>query len=327
MSYASSAVTYTSVYTDSELGRPVAPPSPDYVPGPEHPPSPDYVPGHEHPPSPVEPPVTRLCGILRSNEGSGADPEEDQADFLADGRDGNDEPFDDDDDDTDDEDEEPFEYENDNEEEERLAPADSSTIPAVDHVPSAGDTEALETDEAAPTLIPSPRRHTAMISVRPQTPIPLPSEAEVEILLALPIPPPSILSPGSSPLPQIPSPPLPPTPSSLHLPLPIPTSLPLPSSLLPPLPALLFIPPSVDCRKDIPKAEEVRNAAPRPTRGHRADYGFIGTMDAEIRHQRAEEASYGIRDGQLSAALGQIQALQARDQTHTDDYEGAGSSA
>ncbi|GKA59248.1 hypothetical protein Tco_0758561 [Tanacetum coccineum] len=80
----SSTVTYTSVYTDSELGRvfwgadeelsdggsprvivygydglpmqPVAPPSSDYVPGPKHPPSPDYVPGPEHPPSPVEVP-------------------------------------------------------------------------------------------------------------------------------------------------------------------------------------------------------------------------------------------------------------------------------
>ncbi|GKC48535.1 hypothetical protein Tco_1071280, partial [Tanacetum coccineum] len=30
--------------------QPVAPPSPDYVPGPEHPPSPDYVPDPEHPP-------------------------------------------------------------------------------------------------------------------------------------------------------------------------------------------------------------------------------------------------------------------------------------
>nr|GEU62470.1 putative reverse transcriptase domain-containing protein [Tanacetum cinerariifolium] len=32
----------------------VAPPSPDYVPGPEHPLSPDYVPGLEYPPSPIE---------------------------------------------------------------------------------------------------------------------------------------------------------------------------------------------------------------------------------------------------------------------------------
>ncbi|GJY97416.1 hypothetical protein Tco_0514326 [Tanacetum coccineum] len=31
--------------------QPVAPPSPNYMPGPEHPPSPDYVPGPEHPPS------------------------------------------------------------------------------------------------------------------------------------------------------------------------------------------------------------------------------------------------------------------------------------
>ncbi|GKB72844.1 hypothetical protein Tco_0934256 [Tanacetum coccineum] len=128
-------------------------------------------------------------------------------------------------------------------------------------------------------------------------------------------------------------------------------------------------------------------AALRPTGGHRMDYGFIDTMDAEIRRQRAEEVGYDIRDvwvdmaeaveevapttlegvnarvtelvavqethtqmqdycitsheslmatliaqvslqqGQLSAALGQIQALQARDQTHTDDPEGAGSSA
>nr|GFD00305.1 hypothetical protein [Tanacetum cinerariifolium] len=69
MSDATFVVTYTSVYTDFEPWRyyeedsaktgpprvivygydglpihPVAPPSPDYVPGPKHPPSPDYVP-------------------------------------------------------------------------------------------------------------------------------------------------------------------------------------------------------------------------------------------------------------------------------------------
>ncbi|GKC97309.1 hypothetical protein Tco_1167584 [Tanacetum coccineum] len=52
----SSTITYTFVYTDSEPGRLVAPPSPDYVPRPEHPPSPNYVPGPEHPPSPVDEP-------------------------------------------------------------------------------------------------------------------------------------------------------------------------------------------------------------------------------------------------------------------------------
>ncbi|GKE49644.1 hypothetical protein Tco_1480902 [Tanacetum coccineum] len=177
---------------------------------------------------------------------------------------------------------------------------------------------------------------------------------------------------------------------------------------------------------------ESSNAAPRPTGGHRADYRFIGTTDAEVRRRRAEEVGYGIRDvwvdpteaveevapttlegvnarvtelaarvdglvedrqfhyktarlldqealvsreawshfvrlssafhyklqayrthtqmqdyritsyeslmmtliaqvsslqGQLLAALGQIQALQVRDQTHADDPEGTGSSA
>ncbi|GJY21827.1 retrovirus-related pol polyprotein from transposon TNT 1-94 [Tanacetum coccineum] len=69
------------------------------------------------------------------------------------------------------------------------------------------------------------------------------------------------------------------TPSSLHLPPHVPTSLPLPSSPLPPLPV-----------------GESSTAAPRPTGGHRADYRFISTMDAEIRRQRAEELGYGIRD-------------------------------
>ncbi|GKD16638.1 hypothetical protein Tco_1205796, partial [Tanacetum coccineum] len=99
---------------------------------------------------------------------------------------------------------------------------------------------------------------------------------------------------------SIPSPPLPP--SSLHLPPQVPTSLPLPSSLLSPLPASLFIPPLVDCRKDTLEVElpprkrlcltaltlryevgESSTAAPRPTRGHGIEYGFIGTLDAETR--------------------------------------------
>nr|GFA39225.1 hypothetical protein [Tanacetum cinerariifolium] len=43
--------------------QPVAPPSPDYAPGPEHPPSPDYVPGPEHPPSPIEIPYEHPAPI------------------------------------------------------------------------------------------------------------------------------------------------------------------------------------------------------------------------------------------------------------------------
>ncbi|GKE89693.1 hypothetical protein Tco_1567168, partial [Tanacetum coccineum] len=41
---------------------------------------------------------------------------------------------------------------------------------------------------------------------------------------------------------------------------------------------------------------ESSTAAPRPTGRHTADYRSIGTMDAEIRHQIAEEVGYGIRD-------------------------------
>nr|GEV17495.1 putative reverse transcriptase domain-containing protein [Tanacetum cinerariifolium] len=190
MSDASSAVTYTSVYTDYEPWRyyeeesaetgpprvivygydglpmqPVAPPSPDYVPRPEHPPSPDYVPDPEHPPSPAEIPhvpepeypeylapyddeasledqplPADASPIAASpdyvadsdlNEDPEEDPEDDQADYPADGGDGDgdDEPSDDDDDnDTDfDPEEEPFE-----DEEEHLAPADPFVVLIVD---------------------------------------------------------------------------------------------------------------------------------------------------------------------------------------------------
>ncbi|GKG53609.1 hypothetical protein Tco_0555009, partial [Tanacetum coccineum] len=76
-----------------------------------------------------------------------SDPEEDHADYPADGGDDDDEPSDDDDDnDTCDEDEEPFkDEEDDKEEEEHLAPADSPAVLVIDHVPSARDTMAFET--------------------------------------------------------------------------------------------------------------------------------------------------------------------------------------
>nr|GEY44354.1 hypothetical protein [Tanacetum cinerariifolium] len=206
MSEASSVVTYTSVYTDFEpwryyreesaeigpprviiyeydgiLMQPVATPSPDYVPGPEHTSSPDYVPDPEHPPSPVEIPYVpepeypeylapsddeeplkdqslpvdaspfAASPDYVADSDPKEDPEDDQADYPTDGGDGDDEPSDnDDDDDTDDEDpkDEQFEDEEDNEEEEEhLAPADSFAVPIVDPVLPAGDTEALEADE------------------------------------------------------------------------------------------------------------------------------------------------------------------------------------
>ncbi|GKD03831.1 putative reverse transcriptase domain-containing protein [Tanacetum coccineum] len=41
---------------------------------------------------------------------------------------------------------------------------------------------------------------------------------------------------------------------------------------------------------------QARDYTTRPIRGRRADYGFVGTMDIEIRRQRAEEVGYRIRD-------------------------------
>ncbi|GJV80347.1 hypothetical protein Tco_1516217 [Tanacetum coccineum] len=225
--------------------QPVDPPSPDYVPGPEHPSSPDYVPGPEHPPSPIEIPYVpepeypeylvpsedeapmedqplpadASPAALSPGYVPDSDPEEDpeedseeHADYPADGGDGDDEPSDDDsDDDTDDDDEEPFEdEEDDEEEEEHPAPADSSAIPVVDPVPSAGDTEAFETDESAPTPRPpqiripfaQTRLRRARKTVRPEPPMSASMEARIAEYAAAPTPP---LPVASSPLP-LPSP-------------------------------------------------------------------------------------------------------------------------
>nr|GEW07140.1 putative reverse transcriptase domain-containing protein [Tanacetum cinerariifolium] len=147
---------------DGLLMQLVVPPSPDYMPRPEHPPSPDYVPGPEHRHSPIEDqplpadasPTTVSPDYVADfdpDEDPKEDPEEDQADYPAERGDGDDEPSDDDDDDDDtddDDDDEPFEDEEDDEEEEHLALADSSAVPVVDPVPSAGDTEAFKTDES-----------------------------------------------------------------------------------------------------------------------------------------------------------------------------------
>ncbi|GJY26555.1 hypothetical protein Tco_0401281 [Tanacetum coccineum] len=199
---------------------PEHPPSLDYVLGPEHPPSPDYVPGPEHPPSPVYvPEPDPSLGYIADSDPE-EDPEEDLADYPTDGGDDDDdESFDDDDDDVE-------EDEDDEEEEEHLAPADPFMVPVVVSVPSAGDTEAFEADESAPTP-PLPRPRRARISVRLPLPMATSMEARIAEFASAPTPPslpPSPLSPWSSPLPQIPSPPLPV--SSPPLPLPSPPTSP-----------------------------------------------------------------------------------------------------
>nr|GFD12095.1 hypothetical protein [Tanacetum cinerariifolium]GFD12151.1 hypothetical protein [Tanacetum cinerariifolium] len=154
--------------------QPVAPPSPDYVPGPEHPPSPDYVPGPEHPPSPIEipyvpepeypeylapsddeapledQPLYTDASPTAASPGymTDSDPEEDLEEDLKEDpeEDPEEDPKDDQADYPTDGGDEPFE-ENDEEEEEHPTPVDSPVVPTVDLVLSARQAEALEADE------------------------------------------------------------------------------------------------------------------------------------------------------------------------------------
>ncbi|GJT08492.1 hypothetical protein Tco_0842954 [Tanacetum coccineum] len=305
-----------------------APPSPDYVSGPEYPPSPEFIPepvylefmppemplkdevfpAEEQPlPVAVSPTADLPRYIVDSDseedeEDPKEDPEEDPTDYPADGGDD-----DDDDDDEDDDDDDVKEDED--EEEEHPGPADS--------------------------VLPPVHRVTARMSIREQPPTQFWSKAETARLLEIPSPSPPPLSPWSSPLPLIPSPPLPvsspvpvsppPLPASPTYPLgyraamirvraktpstshPLPLSTPpsgtpslLPIPLPTPSPPLLL--PSTDCRAGVfevtlpprkrlcialvPRYEVGESSfAPtaRPTGGFRADYGFVATLDDEIR--------------------------------------------
>ncbi|GKA46350.1 hypothetical protein Tco_0739233, partial [Tanacetum coccineum] len=212
-----------------------APPSPDYVPGPEEleqaPPLPDFVPESVYPefmppedevlPAEEQPLPTAALPTIDSpgyvpksdpeedpKEDGKEDPKEDPADYPADeGDDGDDEDELSDDDEDDD-----VDIEGDEEEEEHPAPADSIAValPTVDQAPSAKENGPFETDESAATPPPHPPyRVTARMSIRDEPPTPFWYKAEVARLLAIPSPPPSPLSLWSSPLPHIPSPPLP----------------------------------------------------------------------------------------------------------------------
>nr|GEY27136.1 hypothetical protein [Tanacetum cinerariifolium] len=315
MSDASSTVTYTSVYTDSEpwryygedsaetgpprvivygydglLIQPVAPPSPDYVPGPEHPPSPDYVPGPEHPPSLIEIPY----------EDPEEDPEDDQANYPADGGDGDDEPSnDDDDDDTEDEDpeEEPFE-EDDEEEEEHSAPSDSSVVPIGDLVLSAGETKTLEADEpthapGSPISIPFSQTclRRARKSVRPEPPMSASIEACIARQAALLSPP--LLVP-SLPLP-LPSP-LTTTPTDTGAPLGYRAAKIRMRALLLSTSRRIDIPEA-----DMPPRKRACLTAPTPEFkiGESSATGAArqpGPTESDLRRCRVEQAGYGITD-------------------------------
>ncbi|GJZ72001.1 hypothetical protein Tco_0635852 [Tanacetum coccineum] len=291
-----------------------APPSPDYVPGPEEPEqaplSPDYVPGPEH--------------------------ADDDMDIDADEEDEDDE----------------MDVEVDEEaEEEHPAPAYPVVVALPATAPSAEETEPFETDESAATPPPHPAyRMTARITIPEPLPVPAWSDSEVARLLAISSPPASPLSPWSSSPPQIPFPLSPPSPvltapppspirslgyraamirmraeaaaTSHSLPLPPPFILsptrpdappPMPTSAPTSLPPLLL--PSASHREDRPEVnlpprkrlgialgpsyevgESSAAAAARPAGGLRADYGFVATMDREIRRDPERYVGYGITD-------------------------------
>nr|GEV36613.1 hypothetical protein [Tanacetum cinerariifolium] len=145
MSSASSAVTYTSVYTDSELGRLVAPPSPDYIPVPKepHPPpvpqdederEPMFIQPHDpdYPLPHVDAPTAESPGyVVESNHEE--DPKEYEDDETEDGL--VDYPMDggDDDDDYSSGDDASDEDEDEEDEDEHLAPAYSViVIPTIE---------------------------------------------------------------------------------------------------------------------------------------------------------------------------------------------------
>ncbi|GKF20603.1 hypothetical protein Tco_0069241, partial [Tanacetum coccineum] len=230
MSSTSFAVTYTSVYTNSESGRAFwgaddeeiseggiprvivlgyDAHDPDYVPEPIYP---EYIPledEHEFPAE--EQPLPPIDSPTAESPGYGDDDDDDS--------------FGDDIDDEDEDDE-------DEEEEEHLALADSAVVVPAD--------KPVSPPEGTEPIIPPPSTDItirARITVRPQASISLPLEAEVERLLAMTTPspsPPISLSPPSARerlariastqtlidavIAALPSPPLPPLPPSLYIP-------------------------------------------------------------------------------------------------------------
>ncbi|GJS77743.1 hypothetical protein Tco_0727624 [Tanacetum coccineum] len=241
-----------------------APPSPDYVPGPEH--VDDEIVAEDQPYAEDASPTAQSPDYVPETdpeadpeEDDDEDPEEDPIDYPADGGDDGDDEMDieededddmdieaDEEDEDDDMDIEADEEDEDDEmdvevdeeaEEEHPALAYPVVVALPATVPSAEETEPFETDESAATPPPHPAyRMTARITIPEPVPVPAWSDSEVARLLAISSPPASPLSPWSSSPPQIPFPPLPPVPSS---------SLPL----SPPSPVLAPAPPPSPIRQ------------------------------------------------------------------------------
>nr|GFB23584.1 hypothetical protein [Tanacetum cinerariifolium] len=225
---------------------PEAPPSPDYIPGPEAPPSPDYIPGPEYPeylppaddmlqaeeqPLPVAvSPTAESPGYFTESEPE-MEPEENDGDDEKSEGDSIDYPTSEEDNDGDDDGDDLLEDDADNEDEEESSDSEEEeeehlalTIPALapySSVSKSDETEPFEEGETAATPPPFGYRIAAKISVQPHILMPFRSESEIDRLLAIPTPPLSPVSLTSYTLPP------------LLTPFPIYTPLPTSSFLVP----------------------------------------------------------------------------------------------
>nr|GEV26279.1 reverse transcriptase domain-containing protein [Tanacetum cinerariifolium] len=310
MSSASSAVTYTSVYTDSEPGRvfwgadeelsdggslrvivcgydglpmqPVASPSPDYIPGPEEPQTPP-VPQDEdereptfiqpHDPNYVPEPMYPEYIPLEDEYMLPAE-EQPLPPVVSPGAES---PWYVAESDPE---EDPEEYEDDESEDGPVDyPTDGGDDGDDDDGDSSrdddGDSSRDDADDEDEDEEEEEEEHLALADsaiVIPTASIPLPPEAEVERLLAMPIPPPSPLTSLSQ--------------SSTGERL---ARDDISKTEMPPRKrSCLF---ALGSRYEIGESSTAR-----PTRGRGIDYGFVNTLDAEARRREIREVGYGIKD-------------------------------
>nr|GFB04809.1 hypothetical protein [Tanacetum cinerariifolium] len=175
--------------------------------------------------------------------------------------------------------EDPADYPADHDEEEEPSGDDADE---EDEEQDEDDDDEEEEHPASADSIPPPPalRVTTRISFRPHPPTLSFTKEDAERFLAMPIPPPSLLTLLSSLLPQISSPPLPASPPILPIPLP---------AASPPLQLSIVHCPGYEA------GESLVAATARPIEGRRADYGFVNSIEAEIRRRIAEDIRYGIR--------------------------------
>nr|GEY86932.1 hypothetical protein [Tanacetum cinerariifolium] len=247
----------------------IQPHDPNFVPEPIYP---EYIPledehilpVEEQPLPPVVSPTTESPRYVAES-----DPEEDPKEYEDDETE--DGPVDhpmDGGDDEDDDDGDSSGYDVDDEDEDEEDEEEEEHLAPADFAIVIPTDELVSPPKGTEPIIPPPSTDTATtgarITIRSQTSISLPPEAEVERLLAMPTPSPSPL-----------------------------TSLPPPSirERLPPRKRL--------CLSSLGSRYEVGESS---TRGRWVDYGFVDTVEAEIRHQGIGEVWYGNRDTWIDLA-------------------------